>query len=68
VLDEATSALDNNTEKEVMDALQDLDPELTVIIVAHRLESVKYCKRILRIEAGRVVADGPLEAALDQSP
>jgi len=45
--------------------LQDLDPELTVIIVAHRLESVKYCKRILRIEAGRVVADGPLEAALD---
>ena len=67
VLDEATSALDNNTEKEVMDALQDLDPELTVIIVAHRLESVKSCKRVIRIEAGRVVADGPLEAVLGQS-
>ncbi len=67
MLDEATSALDNNTEKEDMDALQALDPKLTVIILAHRLESVKYCKRIVRIEAGRVVADGPLEAVLDQS-
>jgi len=67
VLDEATSALDNSTEKEVMDAVQKLDPGLTIIIVAHRLESVRGCGRVVRIEAGKVVADGSFDAVLGRS-
>jgi ATP-binding cassette subfamily B protein len=67
VLDEATSALDNSTEKEVMDALQKLDPGLTIVIVAHRVASVKGCERVVRVEAGKIVADGSFEAVLGQS-
>jgi ABC-type bacteriocin/lantibiotic exporter with double-glycine peptidase domain len=67
VLDEATSALDNTTEKEVMDAVQKLDPGLTIIIVAHRGASVRGCGRVVRIEAGRMVADGSFEEVLGRS-
>ncbi|NBU73098.1 MAG: ABC transporter ATP-binding protein [Bacteroidetes bacterium] len=67
VLDEATSALDNSTEKEVMDAIQKLDPGLTIVIVAHRVASVKGCDRVVRIETGKVVADGSFDVVLGQS-
>ena len=41
ILDEATSALDNNTEKAVMDAVDSLSKEITIILIAHRLNTVK---------------------------
>lgn len=66
VLDEATSALDNGTEKEVMDAVQGLGSDLTIIIVAHRIDSVKDCHRVVRVEAGAIVDEGTFEAVLDQ--
>jgi ATP-binding cassette, subfamily B, bacterial PglK len=55
VLDEATSALDNNTEKEVMQAVEKLHGEKTIIIVAHRLSTVKKCDKLFKIDSGRVV-------------
>jgi len=49
VFDEATSALDNQTEKEVMDAIEGLNKELTIIIIAHRLSTLKNCNKIVEL-------------------
>jgi len=54
VLDEATSALDNQTEIEVMEAIESLDRNLTIIIIAHRLTTVRNCDRIVVMENGRI--------------
>lgn len=52
ILDEATSALDNETEKAVMESIDALQGEITMIIVAHRLSTVKNCNRIYEINNG----------------
>ena len=56
--DEATSALDNATELAVMDAIHNLSGEKTVILVAHRLSTVKPCNRIYVLKHGEVVDQG----------
>jgi ABC-type multidrug transport system fused ATPase/permease subunit len=61
VLDEATSALDNRTEAEVMEAIEALDRQLTVILIAHRLSTVRNCDRIVVLEKGRITGIGPYE-------
>lgn len=58
VLDEATSALDNLTEAEVMEAVQALGHQITIIIVAHRLSTVRDCDNIYVFEAGHLVGAG----------
>ena len=58
VLDEATSSLDTETEHGVMQAVQALQGEKTVIIVAHRLRTVEYCDRLYRLENARIVDEG----------
>ncbi len=58
VLDEATSALDTVTEEAVIAGLRDALPDVTVIMVAHRLSTVRLCDRIFLIERGRVAATG----------
>jgi ATP-binding cassette subfamily B protein len=58
VLDEATSALDNRTEAEVMSAMETLDREITVILIAHRLSTVERCDRVVLLEQGRIQAIG----------
>jgi ABC-type multidrug transport system fused ATPase/permease subunit len=55
VLDEATSALDNRTEKYVIDALNNLDKDLTVILIAHRMNTLRFCDVIFKINKGKVV-------------
>lgn len=64
VLDEATSALDTTTEAEVMDAVRDLNPMLTIIMVAHRLTTVRNCDRIIRVEGGKIVASGTFDEVI----
>jgi len=64
VLDEATSALDNRTEAEVMEAIEALDRQLTVILIAHRLSTVRNCHRIVVLEKGRITGIGPYEELL----
>ncbi len=62
VLDEATSSLDNDTERGVMDSIVALKGTKTIIIVAHRLTTVKHCNMIFRIEKGKLIQQGtPLE-------
>jgi ABC-type multidrug transport system fused ATPase/permease subunit len=58
VLDEATSSLDTETEHGVMQAVQALQGNKTVIIVAHRLSTVEYCDRLYRLENARIVDEG----------
>ncbi|MBV2350336.1 ABC transporter ATP-binding protein/permease [Synechococcus sp. HK05] len=58
VLDEATSALDNYTEELVMAAIEALNRQITVILIAHRLSTVQRCDRILVLEHGRIVGLG----------
>ncbi|MEW7009863.1 ABC transporter ATP-binding protein [Lentilitoribacter sp. EG35] len=54
VFDEATSALDNNTESIVMDAINNLDDDLTIIMVAHRLSTLSLCEVIIELSDGKV--------------
>ncbi len=64
VFDEATSALDNVTEQEVMTAIEGLNRELTIIIVAHRLSTITRCDAIVELRNGQVVAQGTYEQML----
>jgi ATP-binding cassette subfamily B protein len=67
VFDEATSALDNATERSVMDAIEGLHRDLTIVLIAHRLTTVRRCDTILELEHGRVVAQGTYEQLLQSS-
>jgi ABC-type multidrug transport system fused ATPase/permease subunit len=58
ILDEATSALDTITEQSVMEAVYELSAQITIIIIAHRLSTVKHCDCIYLIDKGDVVANG----------
>lgn len=70
VFDEATSALDDETEAELMKAIDGLSKDLTVIMIAHRLSTVRRCDKILKLHKGKVVVFdtpdvvlGPVSAA-----
>ncbi|RUO26267.1 multidrug ABC transporter ATP-binding protein [Aliidiomarina minuta] len=58
VLDEATSALDGITEKLVMDAINDFAGKKTIVMIAHRLSTVKSCDTIYLLEDGKVLGEG----------
>ncbi len=66
ILDEATSALDNETERRISDALRTLHGQLTMIVIAHRLSTVRSCDRILYLDDGRVAGLDTFDA-LDRS-
>jgi ABC-type multidrug transport system fused ATPase/permease subunit len=53
VLDEATSALDNDTEKAIMDSINMLHGKKTLIIIAHRLQTIEKCDIVYRVENGK---------------
>jgi len=55
VLDEATSALDNDTENAVMEAVEALQGKMTLIIVAHRLTTIRNCDKIYEIKKGKAI-------------
>ena len=61
ILDEATSALDNLTEKAVMDAIDNLGKNITIILIAHRLSTVKKCDRIYLLDKGELKNEGTFE-------
>ncbi len=58
ILDEATSALDNLTEQAVMEAVHALGHEITIILIAHRLTTVRDCDHIYLLEKGQLTAQG----------
>jgi len=67
ILDEATSALDGITEEAVTDALQALFHAKTIIMIAHRLGTVKQADRIYLLESGGVADQGTYEELLDRN-
>ena len=68
IFDEATSALDNATEQSVMDAIEGLNRNLTIVLIAHRLTTVRRCDTIIELSQGRVVAQGSYEHLIECSP
>lgn len=65
IFDEATSALDGKTEIAVMDAINSLEKDLTILIVAHRLSTLKNCDLIIKIENGQIVETGSYEKVVN---
>ena len=61
MLDEATSSLDNETERRISDVISTLHGTMTVLVVAHRLSTVRSCDQIVFLEAVRVGAVGTFE-------
>lgn len=67
IFDEATSALDNATEREVMEAIEGLSHEFTIILIAHRLSTVEKCDYIFELSQGEVIAQGSYQDLLNSS-
>jgi ABC-type multidrug transport system fused ATPase/permease subunit len=67
ILDEATSALDNLTEQVVMEAVRNLGHEITIILIAHRLTTVRECDRIFLLDNGSVAAAGNYRELVDSN-
>ena len=61
VFDEASSALDTETETAVMNAVNQLDADLTVFIIAHRVQTLRECDLIIQLDNGQVVSTGTYE-------
>ncbi len=68
VLDEATSALDAETEHAVSETLVDLDGDVTLIIIAHRLATIRHCDQVAYLEHGHIAAMGTFEEVRDRAP
>lgn len=67
IMDEATSALDNITERAVMDAVKNIGREKTVIMIAHRLSTVRNCDKIILFENGAVSHIGDFDLLVKNS-
>jgi len=67
VLDEATSALDNLTEQAVMEAVHNLSHCITIILIAHRLTTVRECDQIFLLEKGTVKSNGTFKQLVEKS-
>lgn len=57
ILDEATSALDNDTEAAIMEAINRLHGKKTLVIIAHRLQTIENCEIVYRVEGGKIVRE-----------
>ena len=67
ILDEATSALDNLTEQAVMEAVQNIGKDITIIMIAHRLSTVKECDTIFLLEKGKLKQQGTFKELMENS-
>ncbi len=67
ILDEATSALDSHSESLIQDALWKLMKDKTAIVIAHRLSTVQKMDRIIVLDQGKIVEDGPHEELLQNN-
>ncbi len=67
IMDEGTSSLDNKTEKQVISAIEALKGERTIIMIAHRLTTVKNCDQLFMMKKGEIVNRGNYKKLLDKS-
>ena len=68
ILDEATSSLDTITEKDIIKSINSLKNKITIIIVTHRLNTVKDCEKILFLKNGKLIDSGNLEFLKNKYP
>jgi len=66
ILDEATSALDNETEKAVMDAVNNISKDITIVLIAHRLNTVKNCDIIFKLDKGMLKGQGTFNELINE--
>ena len=66
IMDEATSALDNETEQEIVDEIRRLKKEKTIIIIAHRMSTLKDCDYIYRIDDGKIIEKGSYSEVVEK--
>ena len=67
ILDEATSALDNQTEQAVMEAVNKLSKDITIIMIAHRFNTVKNCDVIFQFEKGELIKQGSFDEVINDN-
>lgn len=68
VLDEATSALDAETERIITETLDSLTGEVTLIVIAHRLATVRHCHQVIHLSGGRITGRGTFDEVRGQVP
>jgi ATP-binding cassette subfamily C protein len=68
ILDEATSALDNQTERQIVDSILALSPAKTIVIIAHRLSSVKLCDQVHLMNGGQIIDVGTFDEIAIRHP
>jgi ATP-binding cassette, subfamily B, bacterial PglK len=67
IMDESTSALDNETEREIIEEIRYLKGRITIIVVAHRLTTLKHCDYIYEIEKGKIINKHTYEELIESS-
>lgn len=67
VLDEATSAMDNYTEKLIIEAINKLRKNTTIILIAHRLTTIKNCDKIFLLDKGKLISQGSYDELIKSS-
>ena len=65
LLDEATSAMDRNTEKFIMNLLENLKNEMAILLITHKMQNAKISDRIYVIENGRITSNGTPKQLLE---
>lgn len=68
VLDEATSALDSESQAAIQQSIESLHGSVSMLIVAHRLDTIRRCDSIIVMNAGKIVANGDWDSLLESSP
>lgn len=66
IFDEATSALDSETEREVMEAIEELGKEVTILIIAHRLTTLKRCDKIVKLGKNHSIHIGSYQEMINE--
>jgi ABC-type bacteriocin/lantibiotic exporter with double-glycine peptidase domain len=67
VLDEATSSLDNKTESSVMNSINALHGSKTIIIITHRLSTIKYCDYVYKLDKGKIIQHGDYKSVVSDA-
>ena len=68
ILDEALSTIDYETEDEIAKSVASFGPHITVILVAHRMSTVKRCNLLFFLKSGQLISQGPYQELLDGNP
>jgi len=66
VFDEATSSLDGRTESEIIDAINNLDKDITIVIVTHSLSTLKNSDWVYKLDRGMIIKEGPPKSMLNE--